>query len=86
MKYIFTDSNDRIKGVFDREVQISNLDNLYKVDNVEENIIGKRIGTMSPEKMKIAIVCNWRTPCGISTYSKYLVDALRSKVNEIKIF
>lgn len=86
MKYIFTDSNDRIKGVFDREVQVSNLDNLYKVDNVEENIIGKRIGTMSPEKMKIAIVCNWRTPCGISTYSKYLVDALRSKVNEIKIF
>ena len=90
MKYILTDENDIIKGVFDREISKTkdNNGNLYKTNKINdlENIIGKKIGTMNPSDMKIAVICNWRTPCGISTYSKYLVDALKSKVKEIKIF
>ena len=88
MKYILTDENDKIKGIFDREITtINKNDKLYNIRKIKnENIIGKKIGTMNPNEMKIAIVCNWRTPCGISTYSKYLFDALKNKVKEIKIF
>lgn len=88
MKYILTDEKDKIKGIFDREITtINKNDKLYKIRKIKnENIIGKKIGTMNPKEMKIAIVCNWRTPCGISTYSKYLFDALKNKVKEIKIF
>lgn len=51
--------------------------------------IGSKI---SPERikeiqeLKIAFICNWDQPCGISTYSKYLVNAIQPKVKEIKIF
>lgn len=88
MKYILTNENDNIKGIFDREITTTNKnDKLYKIKKIKnENIIGKKIGTMNPKEMKIAIICNWRTPCGISTYSKYLFDALKNKVKEIKIF
>lgn len=88
MKYILTNENDKIKGIFDREITLTNQnDKLYKIDKIiKQNIMGKKIGTMNPKEMKIAIVCNWRTPCGISTYSKYLFDALKNKVKEIKIF
>ena len=47
----------------------------------QEDIVSKE-----PANLRIAIVCNWQTKCGISTYSKYLVDALRSKVRDIRIF
>jgi glycosyltransferase involved in cell wall biosynthesis len=40
----------------------------------------------SMSDMKIAIVCNWQTKCGISTYSSYLVNALRKQVKEVRIF
>jgi glycosyltransferase involved in cell wall biosynthesis len=36
--------------------------------------------------MKIAVICNWRDNCGISTYTKYLVDALVPKVDKVRIF
>jgi glycosyltransferase involved in cell wall biosynthesis len=37
-------------------------------------------------EMRVAVVCNWQTKCGISTYSKYLVDSITPLVKEIKIF
>jgi glycosyltransferase involved in cell wall biosynthesis len=37
-------------------------------------------------ELRIAFICNWQTKCGISTYSKYLVDSLKPKVKEIRIF
>lgn len=86
MKYILIDENQKIKGVFDRPIISNNKDKLLSIDTKEKNLIGKKVGTMDPKNMKIAFICNWRTPCGISTYSKYLVDALRPKVKELKIF
>lgn len=86
MKYILIDENQKIKGVFDRPIIIENKDRLLTINTKEKNLIGKKVGTMNPSDMKIAFVCNWRTPCGISTYSKYLVDALKTKIKELKIF
>lgn len=37
-------------------------------------------------ELRIAIICNWNAKCGISTYSKYLVDAIRPKVKEVRVF
>lgn len=37
-------------------------------------------------ELRVAIVCNWLTKCGISTYSKYLVDAIKPLVSEVRIF
>jgi glycosyltransferase involved in cell wall biosynthesis len=37
-------------------------------------------------EIKVAVICNWQTKCGISTYSKYLVDSLKTKVKDLRIF
>lgn len=53
------------------------------------NLIGKRLPSGDPKKphsLKIAFICNWGDACGISTYSKYLIDAITPKVNEVHIF
>jgi glycosyltransferase involved in cell wall biosynthesis len=36
--------------------------------------------------LRVAVICNWNDRCGISTYSKYLVTALRPKVKELRVF
>ena len=48
---------------------------------------GKEVNVAKPtSELRVAVICNWQTKCGISTYSKYLVDAIRPKVQEIRIF
>jgi len=61
-----------------------------------ENLIGKRLPhkysteedyiVKPTSELRVAVVCNWQTKCGISTYSKYLVNSITPKVKEIKIF
>jgi len=49
----------------------------------------EKIGIKSKKphsQLKVAIICNWNDQCGISTYTKYLVDAITPKVKEIMIF
>jgi glycosyltransferase involved in cell wall biosynthesis len=36
--------------------------------------------------IKIGYICNWNQQCGISTYSKFIFDELKSLVDEYKIF
>lgn len=38
------------------------------------------------DTIRLAYVCNWNQQCGISTYSKFVLDKLKTKVNEYKIF
>lgn len=37
-------------------------------------------------ELRVAIVCNWNDKCGISTYTQYLVDAMKGKVSDLRIF
>lgn len=39
-----------------------------------------------PKDLKIALICNWQDKCGISTYTEFLVNALKLKIKEIKVF
>jgi len=36
--------------------------------------------------LKLAFICNWNQKCGISTYSGFLLNSLKDKVTEYKIF
>lgn len=54
-----------------------------------QSLIGKKLNLGDAKEVKdlrIAFVCNWNDNCGISTYSGYLVDALRNKVKELHVF
>jgi len=88
MQYVSINDHNVIEGVFDRE----NIGCVgKKVIPIDSNLsgkqlIGRRVGVMEPTEMKVAVICNWRTPCGISTYSQYLISALRQKVAAVGIF
>jgi glycosyltransferase involved in cell wall biosynthesis len=52
-------------------------------------LIGTKIKLGDPKQVKdlrVAFICNWNDFCGISTYTKFLVDAMRPKVKELCIF
>ncbi len=51
-------------------------------------LIGTKLKTTVKklEELKIAFICNWNDYCGISTYTKFLVDAIRPKIKELRIF
>lgn len=87
MQYLLLNEFNEIEGVFDRAISHPTK-RVIELDNYTEpnKLLGRKVGVMDPTEMKIAIICNWRTPCGISTYTQYLVDALRPKVKEIKIY
>lgn len=63
---------------------------IHKIDNCNKaDLIGTRhkIDLIKNKlDLKVAYICNWGDCCGISTYTKFLVDAMADKVKEIKIF
>jgi glycosyltransferase involved in cell wall biosynthesis len=94
--YCYLDAARAIKIVSDTYL-ISNKYSPHKVEVSEEVYKNKErlIGTKlenpqiinsSTKKLKVAFICGWNQPCGISTYSKFLVDALAPKIDELKIF
>ncbi len=54
-----------------------------------EDIVGK-ILSKKPKKeikyLRIAVICNWGDNCGIATYSKFLLDEIKTKVSDLHIF
>jgi glycosyltransferase involved in cell wall biosynthesis len=88
MQFVSINEQNVIEGVFDREIVGCLGKRVVPIDSSLEakSLIGRKVGVMEPSEMKVAIICNWRTPCGISTYSEYLVNALRPKVGELRIF
>jgi glycosyltransferase involved in cell wall biosynthesis len=54
------------------------------------DFIGKKLAEGNMRKpsseLKIALICNWHTKCGISTYSSYLYDGLKPLVKDIRVF
>lgn len=88
MQYLLINHKNIIQGIFDRKVEVFKDQKLIALDTTlsAKELIGRKTGVMDPAEMKIAIICNWRTPCGISTYSEFLVEALKKKVKKVKIF
>ena len=87
VQYILLNEYNEIEGVFDRKIKHDSKKVLELKKHINPNrLMGKKMGVMEPSQMKVAMICNWRTPCGISTYSNYLATALKSKVKELRIF
>lgn len=83
--YISRNEEGMIVATSDRPVSING--NQVDIQSSEAIQVGKKSKSVKPKsEMKVALVCNWNLPCGISTYSKFLADALREKVKELKIF
>ena len=96
--FILYDENNIIRSISTTTAKGENLTTLkVKKDRDWEKLIYKKLPTdilqsigcnhkkMNSE-LRIAVVCNWKDRCGISTYSQFIVDALRPKVKEIAIF
>ncbi len=96
--FILYDENNIIRAISTTRAKGENLTTLkVKKDRNWEKLIYKKlpadilqsIGCSNKKlnsELRIAIVCNWKDRCGISTYSQFVVDALRPKVKEIAIF
>jgi glycosyltransferase involved in cell wall biosynthesis len=51
----------------------------------DRSLLGRRVAKRV-EKLRVAVIANWGQACGISTYTNYVVNALRPKVAELKVF
>jgi glycosyltransferase involved in cell wall biosynthesis len=94
--YVSYDSRNKISAISDHPVKVAG-ESLVKISGAQRSLyqFDRRKGNggcfMSlPAKpipeLKIAVICNWNDKCGISTYAKFLVEAMRPKVKEIRIF
>lgn len=86
MIYVSINSRGIITCISDRPFIIEGQETIKLNKKLDRKLIGKKIPKEKIEGLKIAIICNWEDKCGISTYSKFLVDSLTPKVKEIKIF
>lgn len=95
--FITYDKNYIIRSVSSHPVlNINYKSKKTKYSNNFFKLVGRKVPRqmLSPEDMdikeksnlRVAIVCNWNDQCGISTYSKYLTEALIGKVGDIKVF
>jgi glycosyltransferase involved in cell wall biosynthesis len=50
------------------------------------NFLKNWLGKSNSKDIKLAIICNWNQKCGISTYTKFLVEELQKLIPDIKIF
>jgi len=88
--YVSLNSNNVIDAVSHQPINIKGKKTV-KIDLKEEasKLIGKRLivgHRKEPGELRVALICNWGDRCGIATYTGFLVNALRPKVADIRIF
>jgi len=66
-----------------KQVSLPQISDTYKLIGKIKRI---KIKKTSFKDLKVAFMCNWNDTCGISTYSKYLLEAIKPKVAEVKVF
>lgn len=82
MKYIALNEDKIITGVSDHPFHSAiPLD----ADLPAYELLGKRVKKKNP-RPRIALICNWDQQCGISTYTKYLVEQFLQKPIDLRIF
>jgi glycosyltransferase involved in cell wall biosynthesis len=60
--------------------------------DLPRDVVGKKIkfcrGQTNKENegIKLAVICNWNDRCGISTYTQYILNNLKAKVGQLKVF
>jgi glycosyltransferase involved in cell wall biosynthesis len=91
-KYFTVDKNNKVNVTSTSPfVSLStnndnNIESTIINDNNQIKIYDKiKSNNMDSENIKLGFICNWGQKCGISTYSKYLLDSIINDNNEIKI-
>lgn len=90
--YIAYDSNNVIRAVSAKSFKAHGQTVMYVPPDelTEKPLVGKKLTYASDNKsmdqLKVAMICNWNDKCGISTYSGFLVNELKNKVKEIRIY
>jgi glycosyltransferase involved in cell wall biosynthesis len=78
--------NDRIVAASNNPLSGKGIKKISTNISAEE-LVGKKIGTIKDVKdLMVAAICNWGDECGIATYSKFLLDAIKLKVKDLHIF
>lgn len=95
--FVLVDHNGRVTAVSDRPIRVEGHQcvPVRQFEGDWDDLIGKKVAnggvvmSVSPKpvsELRVAVICNWNDRCGISTYSKYLVSALRPKVKSLQVF
>ena len=90
--YVYLDYFNTIRAFSYDPLEIDGCVSLEVPDLPESawfNLIGRTLKLRNRKKqmdLRVAFICNWDQQCGISIYSKFLVNAIRPKVAELKIF
>lgn len=83
-KFISYNKNKLVKILSTCEFEILNSEDTVIETNdyidINQKILNKNKG------IRLAYICNWNQQCGISTYSKFVLDELKFMVDEYQIF
>lgn len=90
--FVACNKRDVIMSISSHTFDMNNDYLLHEIPDIEKDkwhqLVGTKLNTCKKEikDLRIAFICNWNDSCGISTYSKFLVDALLPKVNALHVF
>lgn len=90
--YVSYNKKNVITAVSDKPFAITGQTTILKeaIPKSEWNkLIGTKINqgqSKQTSDLRVAFICNWNDFCGISTYTKFLADAITPKVKEVHIF
>lgn len=88
----------RIRIVSDRRLEVSDLEEvllwsfkgsaaeLMRDFQVREGKVVSKRKSISGERLKIAMVGVWDIPCGIATYTSFLVEELKKTPHDVRVF
>jgi glycosyltransferase involved in cell wall biosynthesis len=87
--YLYVDKRGFIKAVSKTPIKVNGCSvekkNICNNDCV--TLVGTKVGKPKEKaELKVAVICNWGQSCGISTYTNFLLEALRPKISQLKIF
>lgn len=84
MKKYFSCDDDKVINIVSSTpfVSLNNI-TMTSTENLE---LYNKIKKINMEDLRLGFVCNWDQHCGISTYSTFLLNSLKDKANEYKIF
>lgn len=85
-KFIYCGENNKVQITSTSKFTVLNKLNSNIVKTVDKIELHQEIDLKSDNKIRLAYICNFGQHCGISTYSKFILDKLRDKVDQVKVF
>lgn len=86
-KFIYYGDNEKAEIISTSKIDLIKKNQKSDIISTDKEInLDDKLQKISDGKTKLAYVCNWNQQCGISTYSKFVIDNLKNKVDDYKIF